>query len=61
MEAEKQRLDDELTRAQRKISVSEKAVASLTTVEPVINDYYNYILFKNNFELNYDNFCDIYL
>lgn len=39
LEAEKQRLDDELTRAQKKISVSEKAVASLTIVEPVI--YYN--------------------
>jgi len=39
LEAEKQRLDDELTRAQKKISVSEKAVASITIVEPVI--YYN--------------------
>jgi len=35
LEAEKQRLDDELTRAQKKISVSEKAVASLTIIEPV--------------------------
>lgn len=34
MEAEKQRLDDELTRAQKKISVSEKAVASITIVDP---------------------------
>lgn len=39
LEAEKQRLDDELTRAQKKISVSEKAVASLTIVEPVIYIY----------------------
>lgn len=38
METEKQRLDDELTRAQKKISVSEKAVATLTIVEPVIYD-----------------------
>lgn len=36
LEAEKQRLDDELSRAQKKISVSEKAVASLTIIEPVI-------------------------
>lgn len=36
MEAEKQRLDDELTRAQKKISVSEKAVASITIVDPVM-------------------------
>lgn len=36
MEAEKQRLDDELARAQKKISISEKAVASLTVGETVI-------------------------
>lgn len=40
LEAEKQRLDDELARAQKKISVSEKAVASLTIVEPVIYNIY---------------------
>lgn len=38
LETEKQRLDDELTRAQKKISFSEKAVATLTVVEPVIYD-----------------------
>jgi len=35
LEAEKQRLDDELTRAQKKISVSEKAITPLTIIEPV--------------------------
>lgn len=43
MEAEKQRLDDELTRAQKKISVSEKAVASITIVDPVM---YYWFIFK---------------
>lgn len=42
LEAEKQRLDDELARAQKKISVSEKAVASLTIVKPVICNIYTF-------------------
>lgn len=45
LEAEKQRLDDELTRAQIKISVSEKAVASLTIVDSVI--FYAIYIYNN--------------
>lgn len=50
LEAEKQRLDDELSRAQKKISVSEKAVASLTDVQSVTYlIYYYYNQFQFNF------------